>query len=350
MRDRPSMQDVARAAGLSKMTVSLALRNDPQIPERTRARVREVARRLGYAANPVVARLMSELRACGTPRFQANLALVNGHRDAAALRRHPTVPVYVEGIRRRAAQLGYGLEEFWLHDGAMRPARLVDIFQARGVRGILIVGMMDSNLLPPAWSLVWERWPCVVTGVRTQAPALSFCCADHFGTAMQACERALALGYQRPALVLEEALDRLVERRFSAGMLMAQQSLPVARRVPAFGQVREARSDRRAFARWWRTHRPDCLLTLFHVVREWVEAMGLQVPGDVGLVQLEWRPSHRAWAGMDQHNDLVGEAAVDMLVGQILGNSGGGAPTPRATMLSSTWVDGETVQRLSAPC
>lgn len=33
---RVTMTDVARRAGVSKNTVSLALRNDPQIPEATR--------------------------------------------------------------------------------------------------------------------------------------------------------------------------------------------------------------------------------------------------------------------------------------------------------------------------
>src|SRR5437879_6213062 len=42
--------DVARAAGVSQATVSYVLNNDPRqsIPEETRARVVEAARRLGY--------------------------------------------------------------------------------------------------------------------------------------------------------------------------------------------------------------------------------------------------------------------------------------------------------------
>lgn len=42
--------DVAREAGVSQATVSYVLNNDPRqsIPEETRARVLEVARKLGY--------------------------------------------------------------------------------------------------------------------------------------------------------------------------------------------------------------------------------------------------------------------------------------------------------------
>lgn len=43
--------EVAGEAGVSRATVSLALRSDPSIPERTRARIQEAARRLGYVYN-----------------------------------------------------------------------------------------------------------------------------------------------------------------------------------------------------------------------------------------------------------------------------------------------------------
>ena len=44
---KASMLDVARAANVSKNTVSLALRNDSQIPPSTRERIRKIAEELG---------------------------------------------------------------------------------------------------------------------------------------------------------------------------------------------------------------------------------------------------------------------------------------------------------------
>jgi LacI family gluconate utilization system Gnt-I transcriptional repressor len=48
MNTRVTMRDVASAAGVSPMTVSRAFRNDEAVSEETRAKVREVARQLGY--------------------------------------------------------------------------------------------------------------------------------------------------------------------------------------------------------------------------------------------------------------------------------------------------------------
>jgi LacI family transcriptional regulator len=57
-----NLQAVARALGVSRSTVSLALRDDPRISDATRRRVRRAAEDLGYTANPLIATLMSTLR------------------------------------------------------------------------------------------------------------------------------------------------------------------------------------------------------------------------------------------------------------------------------------------------
>lgn len=48
MKSRVTMRDVASTAGVSPMTVSRAFRDDKTVSEETRAKVREVARKLGY--------------------------------------------------------------------------------------------------------------------------------------------------------------------------------------------------------------------------------------------------------------------------------------------------------------
>ena len=89
------------------------------------------------------------------------------------------------------------------------------------------------------------------------------------------------------------------------------------------------------------------ILTLYHVVRRWLCNMHLEAPADLGLIQLEWRADHPDWAGMHQHNDIVGEAAVEMVIGMIHNNERGIPPFPRATLLGSTWVEGQTVRAAS---
>ncbi len=342
-----TMRVIADQVGYSKNTVSLALRGHRSIPESTRDLIRQAADKLGYRPNAVVSHLIAQLRAGRTAQFQAKLALVNAHRDPKAFRTHATIPAYVQGCERRGLQLGYTFDPFWLHDPKLKAESWIRILRTRGIKGIIIVGLMDHNQLPPHLQPVWAAFPCVVTGVRTRDPALSFSCVDHHDLLIQAFERALALGYQRPALVVEERIDRLVEGRFSGAMLTAQQSLPAARRVPAFMHIEQARTDRKLFPRWLDRHRPDVLLSLYNIVFPWLKDHGLRVPQDIGVIQLEWRESHAEISGMNQHNDAVGEAAVDMVVGQIHRNESGIPSFPRATLIGASWIEGESVRRMA---
>ena len=340
-----TMLDIARAAGVSKNTVSLALRNDRQIPPRTREKIEALARKMGYKKNPTVAYLMAQLRQSAGSGHKATLALLNAHSDRNALREHPTIPTYVEGCRRRAVQTGYSLDEFWLHDPKLDGAALNKILRARNIRGVIVVGLMNDNRLPERFLPTWEQYPCVVTGVRTREPALSFTCTDHHMLTLRAVENALRMGYRRPGLVLDGVIDRLVEHRFTSGFLIARQQLPAAQRLKPFYNVIAARENPDLFRAWFEREKPDVILTLYHVVRHWTDSQGLRIPKDVGLIQLEWRPDHADWAGMHQHNDIVGEAAVEMVVGMIHNNECGIPLFPRATLLGSTWVEGKTVRR-----
>lgn len=345
MAPHPTMAALARQLGVSKNTVSLALRGDSRVSAFTGERVRAAARRAGYVLNPVVSHLMTELRRSGTPLGQRRtLALVNGYRTADAFRRHPTIPAYVAGCRRRAAELGYGVDTFWLHTGGLDGPKLSRILTARGIRGLILVGMMDNHRLPARFAGTWPQFACSVTGVRTDQPELSFCCVDHHMLVVKAVEQARALGYRRPALVLDRRIDALVDGRFGGAMLTAQQALPARDRVPAFLDAAAARGDPALFHAWLRRERPDLLLTLYNIVRRWVEAAGLAVPRDLGLIQLEKRPDNADWAGMDQHNDLVGAAAVDMVVGQIQRNERGPDNPPRAILIEPSWMPGATVR------
>lgn len=338
-----TMDVIARKVGVSRNAVSLALRNHPSISAAMRARIHAAADRLGYQRNPAFGELMSQMRMKGHGARQATLALFNAHPDPDAFHEHPTIPEYVKGCRRRAGLLGYALDTFWIHDPGIDGPRWIQILETRGIRGGVLVGLMEENQVPVHFRPVVERFPCVVTGVRTHDPALSFACVDHHGLALQAVEQAIALGYRRPALVLDPVIDRLVEGRFTAGFLIGQRRLARGDRLPPFTQLNDATRAPALLCRWIRKHRPDVVFTLYNDVRRWLEDGGWRIPETLGLIQLEWRPARPDWAGLHQHNDLVGAAAIDMLVGMIHRGESGSPAHPRATLIEPSWQPGRTV-------
>lgn len=343
---RISMSDIAKVAGVSKNTVSLALRNDPQIPEKTRLRIQNLANKMGYETDPIVNHLMAQLRAQSTPDSpRATLALINGNANQHAFKEHPTIPSYVEGCKRRASKMGYGLDTFWLHDPDLNGERLNRILKARGIRGIIIVGLMTENRLPARFMSTWENYPCVVTGARTRNPALSFSSTDHHIITLRAFEHAIDLGYKRPGLVLDSVINDLVEGRFIGGYQIGQNRIPAKNRLKPFFNTQAARKDLSIFRKWLDKEKPDVIFTLYHDVKTWLEKCGYRVPENMGLIQLEWREDHAHWAGMNQHNDITGEAAIDMVISMIHNNEAGIPEYPRATLIGGSWVDGQTVTK-----
>lgn len=338
------MADLGRHCGVSKNTVSLALRNDPQIPEPTRERIRKAAEGLGYQRDPVVAHLMSRLRRHPGTGPKAALALLNANQDRDALKSHPTIPTYMEGCRRRALHLGYALDTFWLHEPGLNGERLNRILRTRDIHGVIVTGLMKTNRLPRSFDAIWENYPCVVTGVRTREPALSFACTDHHIVALRAFEKALELGYRRPGLVLDHTIDALIDGRFSAGYRAGQLALPRGQHLRPFYEVTAARENHALFRKWFEKEQPDVIFTLYNVVRDWLEALGLRAPQDIGLIQLEWRRDRPEWAGINQHNDIAGEASVDMVISMIHGGESGVPPFPRGSLIGGSWVEGKTVR------
>lgn len=343
---RISMTDIAKVAALSKNAVSLALRNDPQIPEATRKRIEEIARNLGYERNPALGHVMSMMRRKGFSGTLGTIAIFNANLDNNAFSRHPTIPNFVKGCTERAGSLGYTLDYFWLYEKQITGTRLREILESRGVIGAIFIGMMRENRLPEFTAQVIETFPCVVTGVRTRNPALSFACADHHIVTLRAFEKALSLGYKRPGLVLDEHIDELVEHRFSAGYATGQSLVPAKHRLKPFTDLSGGSEEPEGFRKWLEKEKPDVIFTLYNAVRKWVESAGLKVPQDIGLIQLEWRESKPEWAGMNQHNDISGAVAVDMLVTMIHNGEKGVPPFPRATLIGPTWMDGKTVRAI----
>src|SRR6266542_2725551 len=102
-----TIKDIAAAAKLSLAAVSYALRNDPKIPEETRQRVQEIARRIGYRPNPRVASLMAHIRRAQARPAGERIAFVWVHTTRAQAERDPFLRNVFLGALRRAEQAGF---------------------------------------------------------------------------------------------------------------------------------------------------------------------------------------------------------------------------------------------------
>jgi LacI family transcriptional regulator len=333
------MHEIAERAGVGKATVSLALRDDPRLRPETRRRIQRLAAKMGYRTNATVANLMAQLRASGSSRFHATLGLLNASPDPAALTGARTVRECVAGCQDRASQLGYGLDPFWLHEPGLTPAGLAAILQSRNIRGLVISPLVDRALLPDRFELLCRHCACVVVGLRPVWPPLNFSTNDQFSTAFRAVEHLAQSGCRRIGLVLSPEIDAIVDHRYSGGFWAGQEAREGLQRLPVFPfhPSREA-----GFRTWYARHRPDAILCVHEEIKEWIEAMRVDVPAQLSLAHLDRHDELPGWSGMHQNSTLVGAAAIDMLVGQLHRNESGLPDSPKASFIQSTWIDGPT--------
>jgi DNA-binding LacI/PurR family transcriptional regulator len=336
----PTIRTLAKLAGVSKATISLALRDHPRIRPAERARIQRIAAQAGYRPNALVANLLAQLRVSKTSGYRSTLGLVCVTKNRVLLEVVPTFREWIAGCHARARELGYGIDPFWLHEPGLSAARMIQILDARNIRGLIIVGVLERAVLPPKFDSVWERSAAVVLGARPGRSNLPFVANDQFSTAVRAVEELLALGYRRPGLCLNQGLDETVDNRFGAGFWGAQSKLPIKQRVPVFRY--ELKAEKR-FRLWIKRYRPDAIITAHAPVEQWIESMGLNTPRDIGLVHLD-KSSEENWAGMKQNNAQIGSAAIDMLIGQLHRNELGVPLLHQSILIGSTWEPGPSVQ------
>src|ERR1041385_5982377 len=107
MKAKPhaTLRLIADASGVSHMTVSLALRNDPHISPPTRQRIQSVARSMGYRRNPLVSDLMTRMRTARTLDSSAIIAHVTAIHKPGGWRDYYPNREYIEGATQRAEAL-----------------------------------------------------------------------------------------------------------------------------------------------------------------------------------------------------------------------------------------------------
>lgn len=339
--EQPSLQSIARKAGVSAMTASRVLRNSPRVAPATRRRVLAAARALKYQPDPHLARLMSVVRGRKTPRLRAVIAVVR--EDSPQDELHANYQyVAIRYIRQRAEQHGYHAEEFWLGRDGVGPERLSDILHARGIEGA-IISPQSSRML--CAQLDYSRFAAVTFGYGLQQPSLHRVAGNMTVGIQLAVAQLLARGYQRIGLAITQWVDTRAQHAYSGAMLQVQQAMPRRHRVPILLFPHNDLSlGTGVFRQWIKAHRPDALISFDTHVPEWLHQLGLRIPEDIGLVVHDWAESMKGFSGIFQRRDHIAVAAVDLVATQLLHHECGVPEVPRQILIPPAWIEGASIR------
>lgn len=333
---RISMRDIAKQLGISHVSVSLALRNSPNVSVGLKEKVRRKAGEMGYSPDPMLSALASYRRDKSDKPIHSVIGWINAWKDADKLRSYEEFDAYWIGASRAAEKLGYRLEEFRV-GGDCSPQRLHQILSARGIRGLLL----PPHSAQPDWGdFPWESYYVVKFGRSLQQPQTHIATADQVLNTVTAFEKIQALGYNRIGFVTNEPYLRVHGHLFEAGFLIAQHSVEKIRQLPVLSLVGlESTQSAERLGTWVKKHRPDAIFSDTRWIRSLLDMAKLRVPDDVALATTTLIDTG-VDSGIDQHPEEIGRVGM-LLLNSIINDRAIGTPRIfRQTLVEGTWAAG----------
>lgn len=339
MSGRPTLQTIADQLGLSKMTVSRALRGAPHVKAEVREQVKLAAQSLGYQPDPEIGKLMAHMRRQRRSDAPQTLAFVWAERTAAEIKQSSWLCVLIAGARERAAQLGFTLHEFHLADKGMTARRLSSILKARGISGFILSPLVTRSR--GHVSMRWEDFSSVVIGLGYARPAQHRVHHHHFLGMMTAMRRLKKLGYRRIGFFASTTINERMFGAWSASFL-THHPLPVAQASELICLKRQP--TRQDLLTWIKVAKPEVVIDGGQLGYDWLK--GVHIPEDLGYVTLNWQSEKPERTGIDQQTEVLGAAAIDLLVEQLHHNERGPPEHPKMVMTEGLWREGNTVRKV----
>jgi DNA-binding LacI/PurR family transcriptional regulator len=328
----PTLQDIADRLGLAKSTVSLALRDKGTVGLKTRERVKQAAKEMGYRPDPLLAALVSRRKK--SPADQLPVAFVSDRSSSH-------LDIYYRGCSRRANEFGYRLEHRILEQ-PKDMKRVVRELWHRGTRGLIL-----HHVPPGDWLHSDPLRDMAVVQCRLHQEPLPFTTvrSDIVRKTHRTMERVLADGHQRIGnVVLMTTPDRShpEDQDRAGGVLGAQERFkdqaefidPLWIHLPEKPET----TWRRQARKWVRDHKLDAVICttdgladiLFY---DWASAPAI-------ACTLVTR-SHPVYHGMRDNTELIGEKCLE-LIDQFIRSRRFGIPDhPYEVVIPSQWVEAE---------
>ncbi len=327
------MKDVAKACGVSVVTVSRVLKKDRNHSVETRERVFKMAEKLGYRPNPLVAALMSARGRHKPAKGTVNLALLNpgGNQD------WPQHPFY-QGVMAQAETLGFSIEMFDFGKTGGRQ-RLRSVFQSRGIRGVVVLPTPEAD-----WALGFDLtgFAAATIGYSVTSPDMPRVVTDTYGRVMMALNQARERGYRRIGVLGTDDLDqRFQHLGTAASKVFAHLNPDVEVRSLNVDPCWTPGDNAAVVHAWVQQHRVDAIISQVGLYDE-LRAGGLDIPGAVGFVHMHLNLD-TAVTCMDQNQHWIGRKTTDVVVGMINRNEFQIPEQSQIIMIPSTWVEGTTL-------
>jgi LacI family transcriptional regulator len=213
---RITLRDIAKEAGVSHVTVSKALKNDPKISKATKDKVREIADSLGYIKDPVLCSLSNYRWVSDEKKVQNSIAWL----DFCDGNKTSTAKVYndiFESAKEQAIQYGFRLEIYQPLIENLKPQRLLNILQTKNTHGILLSPLAEPGDLN--YTLEWDFFSVVSIGFSIRKPLFHSVMSSQHTSTFSAVNAVLDSGYKKIGLIIDSDTNERTRGQFLGGFL-----------------------------------------------------------------------------------------------------------------------------------
>ncbi|MFQ5614448.1 MAG: LacI family DNA-binding transcriptional regulator [Anaerolineae bacterium] len=273
--NRPTLEEIAKVAGVSRSTVSRVINDEPNVRPAVRQRVWEVVETMGYHPNAAARSLASR-------RSQVIGAIIP--QTVNTVFADPFFPGVLRGIADAANEHKYHLML------SMVSPPLEEDFYRRALRSQLLDGVvimsafLDDPLIP---RLLRDRIPFVIIGRHPRESAASYVDADNVRGARMATAHLLRQGRQRMASITGPAsMIAGLDRREGYRTALREADLPLEEKLIVAGDFTEASGY--AAMQQLLPQEPDAVFVANDLMAvgalRAIRQAGRRVPEDVALV------------------------------------------------------------------
>lgn len=310
------------------MTVSRGLRGMPGVSEKLRRQIEDCAKRLGYRPDPVVGKLMHQLRRGGRAGRRASLCAITDVLEKEE-------PAYCTRIYRhaleRAHELGFTLSRLNVAASRGGWAACLRTLTARGVEGVMLLPLREPGSIDGA---NWDEFSVVAATSSVIAPKFSEIIPNHAANARLMVERLAAKGFRRIGFVGLTTHAVRTRDAYSAALAWHHVQHDQVCRPLFYPDNAPPR-----IAGWVRRERPEVVIVGYPPdlarFRSEVKRERLSVNWAVA----NSRPFFDEAAGIDERHDLAGAAAIDMLASLVVRGERGVPRVPVTVSISGEWSE-----------
>ncbi len=334
---RPTQADVAREAGVSRPTVSLALKGSTIVSESTRAHVREVAEKLGYVPDPMLSALAKYRSTETEQNYQGTLAWVSASPSKTPWSSITPYHEYYLGACKQAERLGYKVECFDLRQEELSAQRLDGILATRGINGILAC--------PPTTygehiELPWDKYHVVTFGYSIAKPNVHRVSSSHYRATKAVFEKLRDAGYKRIGFVFSEQVNIKTQEHCLSAYLCETQKSGMKNPPPLVQDPLDAEH----FMAWHSKYEPDAVI-VSSPLWDMIQSTQIKVPKTLGVASPMVAKRNPELTGIIEKCQEIGSAAIDTLVHMIQHDDKGLPKTPRFILLEGKWNPGRTIRK-----